>query len=378
MVDDCYKSKLQSIIDKTNEFLGYTIDHVVGIRDDVLVGLRDLSDELNDVRKEVGEVLSANDAVTGAYRNARSQLAEGEADMDYEAQVKIYGEAERLMRLRSSFEERERYLRRRRDDLEREKVRMERIMGNSTQVMGKLRLAEDILKNRMDNSNQVMPAEDSQTVSLALQFAERENKRLAREIHDGPIQQFAATVLSFEYLEKIIATGDRDAISAEVKRVKAQIREGLGDFRGFLLQLQPVGLEKGLGKAIMRLAESYIDRHGVKFEVKTSQEEDNFSSVLRSNVFRIVQEAASNALRHGGATKITVKYAYTENELSLVIEDNGKGFEVDKGRAQATERGSFGLSNMSERIGFVKGSINIDSKVGRGTRISIKVPVGGG
>jgi two-component system sensor histidine kinase DegS len=291
-------------------------------------------------------------------------------------QAKMYEEAERFMRIRASFEERERYLRRRRDDLEREKVRMERIMGHSTNMMGKLRLAVEIIKSRRDTLESMKSAGDMRVAALALQFAERENKRLAREIHDGPIQQFAASILSFEYLESVVAKGDTESIKVETERIKAQLREALADFRVFLVQLQPLGLEKGLGRAITRLAENYRERHGVNFEVESTQDEDSFSSVLRSNIFRIVQEAASNALRHGGAKKIKVKYGYTERDLSLVIEDDGSGFDVDSSRVSATERGSFGLANMYERIHFVNGTLNIDSKIGKGTCITLRVPLG--
>nr|MBP8784203.1 sensor histidine kinase [Synergistaceae bacterium] len=184
-------SKLQNVLDQTNEFLNYSIDHVVGIRDDVLHGLKDLHEELSRVRNDVSEVVDATDAVALAYRNARKLLADAEGRGDALAQAKAYDEAEHYMKLRSSFEEREKYLRRRRDDLEREKVRMGRIMNHSTDMMGKLRLAVEILRNRVENMANISSERDLRMVVFALQFAERENARLAREIHDGPIQQFA-------------------------------------------------------------------------------------------------------------------------------------------------------------------------------------------
>ncbi|MDR1471750.1 MAG: sensor histidine kinase [Synergistaceae bacterium] len=376
MPDDNYRHKLQGVLDRTHEFLGSSIDHVVGIRDDVMLGLRDLYDELNAVRHETKDVISASDSVTEAYKQARRQLASAEVAHDYDMQAKMYEEAERFMRLRASFEERERYLRRRRDDLEREKVRMERIMGHSTNMMSKLRLSIEILKSRMDSMDSMRSAGDMRAAALALQFAERENKRLAREIHDGPIQQFAASILSFEYLESVVARGDPESVKAEIERIKGQLRDALADFRAFLVHLQPLGLEKGLGRAITRLAESYRERHGISFEVESAQDEDSFPSVLRSNVFRIVQEAASNALRHGGAKKIKVRYGYDDRDLSVTIEDDGSGFDVNSGRVSAAERGSFGLANMSERIHFVNGTLNIESRIGKGTRISLRVPLG--
>ncbi|MDR1509805.1 MAG: sensor histidine kinase [Synergistaceae bacterium] len=376
MPEDNYRFKLRDVFDRTHEFLGSSIDHVVGIRDDVMVGLRDLNEEWNDVQKEIKDVLTANDSVTDAYKQARHLLADAELARDYDAQARMYEEAERFMRLRVSFEERERYLRRRRDDLEREKIRMERVMGHSTDMMGKLRLASEILKSKLDSMESLKSTGNIYSTALALQFVERENKRLAREIHDGPIQQFAAALLSLEYLDGLIAKGDLNAVNVEMGRIKEQLQEAIGDFRGFLVHLQPLGLEKGLGRAIRRLAESYGERHGIEFDLELQQEEDNFPSVLRSNVFRIVQEAISNSLRHGVAKKIHIKYSFTDRELSLSIDDDGCGFDIDKGKSAATERGSFGLSNMIERIHFVNGTINIDSKIDKGTKIALRVPIG--
>jgi two-component system sensor histidine kinase DegS len=243
-------------------------------------------------------------------------------------------------------------------------------------MMGKLRLAAEILKNKHDSMESLKSAGGMYSTVLSLQFAERENKRLAREIHDGPVQQFAAALLSLEYLEGVAAKGDLKAVNIEIERIKDQLQEAMEDFRGFLIRLQPIGLEKGLGRAIRRLAENMRERHGIEFDLELQQEDDNVPSVLRSNVFRIAQEAVSNALRHGGAKRIRIKYTLADRDMALLIEDDGCGFEPEKGQSSATERGSFGLSNMSERIHFVGGTINIDSHVGRGTRIALRVPRG--
>ncbi|MDR3354601.1 MAG: sensor histidine kinase [Synergistaceae bacterium] len=377
MVDETLRRELLDVLEKTKESLHGGIDQVARIRDNIMNVQKELHGELMEVRKEVGEVMAANDAVTKAYREARSQISEVAPNSRNILNEKLYDEAERFMRLRVSFGDREGILRKRRDDLDREMARVGRVADQSVSIMNKMRLAMEVIENQADSSDYVKTAGDAHTVDLALQFAERENKRLAREIHDGPIQQFAATVLSFEYLERVVAGGDRDAIMDEVKRIKAQIRDTLGDFRGFLLQLQPVGLEKGLGRAIKRLAENYRERYGVEFEVETTQEEDGFSGVLRSNMFRVVQEAVSNAMRHGKASKIGVKYGYSKNSLSLEIQDNGGGFDIDTGKALAAERGSYGLSNMNERVNFVNGTLNIKSKKGHGTKVIIKAPIGG-
>ena len=374
-----FSNKLQDVLSKTNEFLDYSMDHVLGIRSDVSNGLSVISTELTDVLNEVGEVTSACDAVTEAYKNIRASLASADQHCDYEKQETLYQEAERYLRLRSNFEERERYLRRRRDDLEREKLRMEKLMIQSTDVMNKLNLAIEILRSKMESLGLSLSSTSPQSVSLALQFAERENKRLAREIHDGPIQQFAASILSFEYLERVAAKKDIEAVNVEIARIKGQLQEALADFRGFLLHLQPKGVEKGLGCALKILAAESTEKHRITFNLDVPEKEDPLSIIMRSNILRIVQEAFSNALRHGGADVINLKCSYdvdVEGKLDLVIEDNGSGFDVEREREAALERRSMGLSNMNDRTHFMNGKIAIQSKPGNGTRIHITIPVG--
>jgi two-component system sensor histidine kinase DegS len=377
MTDDSFKYKLQGVLDRANEFLGYSIDHVVNVRDDVMTGLRDLYDELDEVRKEINEVIKASGAVSEAYKQTRKTLADAEIDNDHGKQTSMYQEAERYMRVRSAFEERERYLRRRRDDLERDRIRMERIMSHSTNTMGKLRIAVEVIKSRVESLDSIKSAEDINNVILWLQFAENENKRLAREIHDGPVQQFAAAILSFEYLGWVAENGDKDMLNREIGRVKEQLQEALDEFRVFLLRLQPIGLDKGLGRAIVRFAEIFSERHNVDFVAEVSREDDDFSAVLRSNIFRVIQEAANNALMHGHATKIVIEYGFDKKDIQIRFWDNGVGFDVERSRMTAAERGSFGLSNMSERVRFVNGTLHINSAPGKGTEIAIKVPIGG-
>ena len=367
-------TQLQNVLDQTNEFLNYSLDHVVGIRDDILHGLRDLHGELIQVRKEVLEVVDATDAVSLAYKKARQTLADAEKRGDATLQASAYNEAEHFMKLRSSFEEREKYLRRRRDDLEREKIRMERIMSHSSDMMGKLRLAVEILRNKVESMANMGSDRDLRMVVYALQFAERENARLAREIHDGPIQQFAGAILLFEYLEKLVDANKFEETKKEVKKIKGQLRDALGDFRGFLLQLQPIGLEKGIANALQRLADNYKDRYGVLLQVNFHGVREDFPLMLRSNIFRVLQEAISNAVRHGKADKITIDAIISAKQAAFTVIDNGAGFNVDEGKKSAAQRGSFGLSNMAERIRFANGEFSVKSAVGEGTEIKIIIP----
>lgn len=357
MAEETYKNLLDDVLIRANEFLGYSVDKVIVVRESASDALRNVYDDLSDLRRELGELLSANDAVDSAMLSSDTSIRR-----------------EGTLRIRAQFDERERELRSRIDDLTRTRVRLERILGMCTNTMGRLRLATEVVNNRIDTLNSLKFAGDIQNVLMGLQFAETENKRLAREIHDGPVQQFAAAILMFEYLERVIAAGKSEEVDDHIARIKSEMRMTLADLRGFLTQLQPLGLDMGLGHAIVRLAETYRER-GVEFVTEISSEGDDLSSLLRTNIFRIVQEAVSNAVRHGGATRIDIRYTLDASAIELTVRDNGSGFIVDESRMMATERGSHGLENMIERVRLVDGTIHIDSGHGRGTEITLCVPL---
>lgn len=342
--------QLRDIKGRFNEYLGYCVDNVVSARDRAVTQLRDFYDELDSIRRDLFDL-----------QGARTALDES-------------GRAVPAARINAEFDDQERRLRARRDDLDRERVRLERMVSGCTSMMNRLRLAGEVVNSNVDTVSSMSFIEGSADAILGVQFAEGENRRLAREIHDGPVQQFSAVMLMFDYLDRVADTGDMDAVRAETQRIRGELKRALDDFRSFLRYLQPTGLEVGLGRAIRRFAESASERFGVEFDLDFSSDEDDLSMVKRINIFRVVQEAISNAARHGGASRISIGCWIDERGVHLNIKDDGSGFEVDRGRMLAAERGSFGISNMSERVRSMNGSLNLTSEPGHGTEISMIVP----
>ena len=376
MPQDVWNSELQDVLDKASVSLNYSIDHVVEIRAEVRRVVEDLEKELETLKLEVVEVIEANDSVGIAYRKARVNLAQAAERQDNAAQAKAYEEAEHYMKLKGSFEERERNLRRRRDEVEREKVRLERILTRSEETMSKLRLAMEILKNRLEDMNQLGTERDYKMVALALRFAEQENLRLARDIHDGPAQQCSGAILLLDHMQKNLQLGRGEQAFQEADRLREQLKDALGEFRTFLLRLKPVGLDLSLEKGLSRLAETLKERYGVEIAVTLQGRPDSLPSMLRVNLYRIVQEATMNAIRHGRARKVQILGSFGAETVSLKVVDDGIGFDVHAEHVKAQERGSYGLTNMEERARFAGGSFRIESAPGRGTIVSLSVPVG--
>lgn len=196
-----------------------------------------------------------------------------------------------------------------------------------------------------------------------------ERQRLARELHDAVSQQLFAISMTATALGR---TMDKDFEKA--KRHVALIEEmsavAQSEMRALLLHLRPVHLE---GK---RLADGLDDllrelKAKVPIEIAADiDEEIELSKGIEDHLFRIVQEALSNTLRHSKATKLSVSLKEREEAVVLSIRDNGVGFDPEQ-----KKHASYGIVSMQERVNELGGAIQIISAHGKGTRIDIRIPI---
>lgn len=209
-----------------------------------------------------------------------------------------------------------------------------------------------------------------------------ERNRLAREIHDTIAQDFSAIAFQLETTEALLEQ------RAEPERLRKGLtaaldltRKGLEEARRSVLDLRAAPLDgHTLAEALAVLAENASAREGAS---ETSAPAVTFSQVaakrslppaVEIGLYRIAQEALQNARHHADAAHITLFLDVTPDEACLVVEDNGRGFEVDGGAGTGTS-GRFGLIGMRERAHLLGGTLCIESAPGTGTRITAEVPL---
>lgn len=205
----------------------------------------------------------------------------------------------------------------------------------------------------------------AQTAHTAAVMEERQ--RLARDLHDVVSQQlFALSMLSSATLR---------LIDKQPEKVKEQIEEiadiaikAQGEMRALLLHLRPIELsEDSLCEGIIKLIVELKDKTNLEFQASIDEIE-HISKAAEEHLFRIVQEAFSNILRHSEASKVKVTLTERENDIYLYISDNGKGFDPSKEKIA-----SYGLKTMRERCEEIGGIFNIRSKEREGTYIDIRI-----
>lgn len=207
----------------------------------------------------------------------------------------------------------------------------------------------------------------------ALEVQEEERQRLAREIHDGPAQVLANAIFELEFCQRLLEK-DPSRLEAELTRLKDDLREGLAEVRHFIFDLRPGPLaDLGLVATLRRYAESYQSRFGLALELDLDDDLQRLSPAKEMAIFRVIQEALQNARKHSGAGWIGVSLRRDGDYLVATVEDDGRGFEAKAVPATTTRH--FGLLSMQERAQLIRADLQIASEPGRGTKVSLRVPL---
>jgi len=202
---------------------------------------------------------------------------------------------------------------------------------------------------------------------------EAERARLAREIHDGPAQALANTVMRLQFVEQMVKQRP-DEVELELARLRAAIQASLRDVRRFIFNLRPASLsDAGLLATLKYYCQDFSDQFGIPVEVNLP-ESLAISPDQELVVFRVIQEALQNIQKHAEATGVVVNIQQRQGgPLVVTIADDGKGFDPKLARQGRT--GSAGLVSMRERAATVGGVFRVESRTGTGTTITLTLPM---
>ncbi|MCR2820879.1 sensor histidine kinase [Lederbergia panacisoli] len=196
----------------------------------------------------------------------------------------------------------------------------------------------------------------------------KERNRLARELHDSVSQQlFAATMLLSAINQNPNPTSETAV--KQRKLVEGIINQAQTEMRALLLHLRPIQLEgKSLKSGIEELLSELTSK--LPLEVIWNIQDVTLDKGVEDHLFRIVQEAVSNTLRHAKASLLEVNLKQINQVVFLKVMDNGQGFDVENAKS-----GSYGLTNIKERAAEIGGSVKLISILGKGSNIEVKIPI---
>ncbi|HEY6951100.1 MAG TPA: PAS domain S-box protein [Bacteroidota bacterium] len=205
---------------------------------------------------------------------------------------------------------------------------------------------------------------------------EKERQRIARELHDNICQQLSGTKMKLESLEAAFKNRDSKKLR-DLQKTRREIGNMVNEIRRISANLRPTALDDlGVVTALQFLTREFGESSNLKIDLNTNEiPEDLVGKNVGIVLFRIAQEALSNVAKHAHAKTVRVELAKVDHALTMKIQDDGKGFDVEKPR-RPKGIGGLGLVNMQERVMLVGGKFNILSAPRRGTTINIEIPLG--
>jgi PAS domain S-box-containing protein len=276
-----------------------------------------------------------------------------------------------------SLEDQDKYYLYRQRAFEREQpqasvIRLVRPDGNSISVR---------LESRVDNNDEnrlaVVLIDITRQRDLQhrlIEQREQERLRIARDLHDGPVQALIAATYTLHILRS-------ENIPPEIVPVLEYIRDALLEqvnfLRAYAGELRPPILSTfGLAKTIRSHLEDTQQKHpGIRFHLEDAPDSPVLPDPACVTLFRIYQEGISNILRHARATEVIIRLTVTDQQAILDIQDNGVGFEIPKDWLDLARLDHLGLVGMYERMESVRGTLSIDSQPDQGTRIRVALPI---
>lgn len=225
--------------------------------------------------------------------------------------------------------------------------------------------------NDITEQKQLRDEKDQFTRKL-IEVQEEERKRISRELHDETAQYL--TLLALE-MDTLILKIEKSSpkIASDLKELKANAEKALREVRRYSHELRPGVLEHfGLPEALRLIIGEFNERSHFKVGFKLRGEVTRLKEAVEITFFRIAQEALSNIRKHSEASKAEIHLGYTPEKVRLTITDDGRGFDASKKRI-AGSQGGLGLVGMRERANLIGGTLKINSKVDKGTTISIEV-----
>jgi len=204
---------------------------------------------------------------------------------------------------------------------------------------------------------------------------EDERRRIARELHDEAGQALTALILNLEMAEESLPDAS-SKIREQLHHLRELAEHTLGEIRKLIYDLRPTILDDlGLNAAIRWYLKNAVEPRGISVELEMPQSDRRLPHHVETAIFRIIQEALNNVVKHAQASKVHVAVHYNQTEVRVSVSDDGKGFNVGAVLARSDGGRGVGLLGMQERASLLGGKFSIVSAPGRGTRVELVLPL---
>ncbi|MHC0561132.1 sensor histidine kinase [Paenibacillus anseongense] len=343
-----------------------------------------LTRELEEIKHETSITIDLVDKLEKDYKRSRIRLTEVSRDFNKyrEEDIKVAYEAAIAFQLQLTIaREKENNLKARRNDLQVRTKNVDKQVERAETIVSQMNVVLEYLSGDLNQVTRILEsAKNRQLLGLKIILAqEEERKRIAREIHDGMAQTLANVVLRTEIAQRMLIKEDIPAVKEELVDLKGQVRGGLEEVRKIIFNLRPMALDDlGIVPTLRKYVQDCEEKYRIRTQFNLVGKQTRIPSGLEIAIFRLVQEALSNVIKHAKATFLSVELTLEPDQVQIYVVDNGVGFDVPQTEQKIAKGNNFGLLGMRERVELLEGTMIIDSAKDSGTKITMLIPIGGG
>ncbi len=228
---------------------------------------------------------------------------------------------------------------------------------------------------RMLDSLKSQQLQVEQLLGQVVLAQEEERNRISIDLHDSVAQWLVAASYGMQAFRQSLPPGEVDRARDELNDMEQTVTRSLRELRRVVIGLRPPALDElGLNHALKKSLDDY-KRDGVIYKYTQTGEPRRLPSSMEITTYRIVQEALANVRKHSNATRVTLRVDFRDDGLLVEIRDNGQGFNLPSTLDSAISVGHLGLLGMKQRVDMLGGEINIKTSEGKGTIITVDLPI---
>jgi two-component system sensor histidine kinase DegS len=233
-------------------------------------------------------------------------------------------------------------------------------------------------------ANQIAPADvvtgpaaastSQSSIVRVIEAQENERQRLARQMHDGPAQSLTNLILQAEICERLF---DNDPVQARVElgNLKNAVSTTFQKIREFIMTLRPMMLDDlGLVPTLKQYVQDFEEKTKLSVNFAVLGRDTRLPPYSEVTIFRVIQELLTNVQKHAHAAHVQVSLDFQNDVVVASVEDDGSGFDVNEVQTSTQPRKGLGLPTIRERTEMLGGKVQIDSRIGRGTKVRIEIP----
>jgi len=320
--------------------------------EETVKALREVTLMIEQSQGEVSKLSQRNAAITTHLQQVQTQLDRMPAQEIRNAYDSALDAQQRLFVMRGQLEK-----------LQSEKAHLDRF--KSTLERARATSAGDLAASSAGGAKSPLAS-----VEMLVNAQETERQRLSRQMHDGPAQALSNFILQTEIAMRLLDV-DSGQARDELNNLKGSAMGTFQKVRNFIFELRPMMLDDlGLVPTLRRYSDAFKEQTGLDVTVTVTGNDRRLEPYLEVMLFRAIQEVLGNAARHSQAALVKVALDMGQDRVRVSVDDNGKGFDPDS----ILQGNSLGLKLIRERAEMLGGNFEVDSAMGKGSRISFAVP----